>query len=404
MHIRKSGFQNFFILLCVLLYATLISYRDLGNLVLDIDLTILTVITFVFSLIYFFVTKQKITKAFVYCIIFSLYVFVSLLWTRSFDYGLVKISLLLPFVFITYFLSKLIIKYDKWFKVAIIFLSIYSAIILLGTKDFFLDNIFFRLTTGEGTNPNKLSKYYGFALITLFFFLKTINVKQSVKIFLLFFGTLLFGLIMFLSGAKGAIFGLLSVLLLIILITRKSFGWSFFWISLLLIFLYVLTPYLLTFIPDTVNQFIDRRYNIGLDEVGSISSRLDFIDIGIKNIGERGVVFLLLGNGIGDFSILAADTYYPHNIVIEVLYEFGILGIIFLISSLTFLFRSLKRAGLHDFKGKYYTISALYFFVVALTTGDISGNFNFFIFLLISYIYNYKFLNNIESKYMTHDI
>ncbi len=72
----------------------------------------------------------------------------------------------------------------------------------------------------------------------------------------------------------------------------------------------------------------------------SISGRLDFLSFSFDSITE-GPIRLLFGSGIGSFMFLYTGNDgrgYPHNILIESLFELGVLGFLILSSFLFFIF------------------------------------------------------------------
>ncbi|OAD23540.1 O-antigen ligase-related protein [Candidatus Thiomargarita nelsonii] len=83
-----------------------------------------------------------------------------------------------------------------------------------------------------------------------------------------------------------------------------------------------------------------------------------------------------LGNGFGAFSISGSYARYPHNILLEALYELGIFGgvvilILLYISSKTIL--QLLRLGKHDLDLLSIGLFFGYLLIVSLKSGDMAG-------------------------------
>lgn len=76
---------------------------------------------------------------------------------------------------------------------------------------------------------------------------------------------------------------------------------------------------------------------------------------------------IFLGNGPYKFS---SDLKYPHNIILEMLYETGILG---LLSFIFFVFSTIKRR-----RDMIFTLVFIFYLICALFSGDLNSNFQLF--------------------------
>ena len=70
---------------------------------------------------------------------------------------------------------------------------------------------------------------------------------------------------------------------------------------------------------------------------------------------------------------------YPHNMILEVLYENGIIGLIVLLTIIVILLFSFFKKKIIKEKIYLFVIS-IYFLINSFFTGDIAGNVMFFIF------------------------
>jgi O-antigen ligase len=69
----------------------------------------------------------------------------------------------------------------------------------------------------------------------------------------------------------------------------------------------------------------------GITDNKSISDRVQFIDFSIESILSSPNTFLL-GKGIGSFGLLyygLDGRAYPHNIILEIMFELGFIGLVF---------------------------------------------------------------------------
>jgi hypothetical protein len=92
------------------------------------------------------------------------------------------------------------------------------------------------------------------------------------------------------------------------------------------------------------------------------------------------------GLGLGSFGIamLGEDkTFYPHNLIVEIIFETGLIGL--------FLFIMLATSFVRSFSGTIFEYLTVYYFLLSLTSGDIPGNNVLFILLFSSVIFKNKF-------------
>ena len=99
------------------------------------------------------------------------------------------------------------------------------------------------------------------------------------------------------------------------------------------------------------------------------------------------------GNGLGSWGPMILglqERHYPHNIIIEILFELGILGLIFSIYLFRYLF---------NWKTLYLSNSlAIYFFLLSMSSGDIPGNNFLFLSIFLVYYNHRKYSDSITYK------
>jgi hypothetical protein len=197
--------------------------------------------------------------------------------------------------------------------------------------------------------------------------------------------------VIILSGSKGPLFSLLLTWVVVKLSSSKHYIKSVVLIFFVLSVSSVSLPYLLGYLSSDLQFFIDKRFNLITDDYNSMTSRISMIEFGVMNFGLRGITYMLFGNGIGDFFYAFKYAEYPHNLIIEILFEFGLIGILGLYFALRFLFLKLRTYNSLNITGQYITFSSLYFLFISMSTGDIAGNYLFFSFLMLLYLYHKNF-------------
>lgn len=97
----------------------------------------------------------------------------------------------------------------------------------------------------------------------------------------------------------------------------------------------------------------------------------------------------MLGFGLGSFGqvILGEDKmFYPHNLLIEILFETGVVGfgIVILLA-----YYFVKR-----FTGTVFDYLVIYFFILSMTSGDIVGNNTLFLLIFCSALFGGRYSNS----------
>jgi O-antigen ligase len=132
---------------------------------------------------------------------------------------------------------------------------------------------------------------------------------------------------------------------------------------------------------------------------GSASIRLEMYGEAIDIWGQHP----LFGAGIGGWPVLAGwgdQRMYPHNMILEVLSEFGILG--FFLWSLPFIYALWVFSKMANNRSNPWAVLALMLlansFIVSMVTGDITDNRVVFAFLGLLVSYDFTSVRNEKNK------
>ncbi|HIF9375642.1 TPA: O-antigen ligase family protein [Photobacterium damselae] len=207
-------------------------------------------------------------------------------------------------------------------------------------------------------NPIWLSRYIGLLLLILLI-TSTLKFKKYISdLPFIFIGLLL----LFMAGSRTPIVALLLVFFVFV------YRWKGF------IFL---VPYVSFFMGLIFLGFLYSDNYIFDTDFYSIIHRIDFFNE-VFLYKEK----ILQGYGLGSFGVVVFGqdiVVYPHNIFLEIFFEFGIVGVcLFLLVIFNFI------KGFSDSLYEYLTIYAL---VLSFTSGDIPGNNMLFILLFFSFYY-----------------
>jgi len=252
-----------------------------------------------------------------------------------------------------------------------------------------------------GSNYLALGRITGVsALVIIYYFLvksgKKYKFLWTIILLLNLFG-LLFG------GGKAPV---LSFFIVLMMIGALSFGLrmpkaKFYLLRISLFFLFCI---ILVFIfsPDIFGALLARLNQLFTtpQESASLVQRLGLFKFALDALR----IYPILGVGVGGFSnyTYGTDTSdYPHNIILEVASELGIVGfllLIFLIGFCFFYLLSLRKK--YKEKEKYFLITMvlalfIFMFLNSCVSGDINDNRLFFVWIGVAYALNniFKFEN-----------
>lgn len=248
------------------------------------------------------------------------------------------------------------------------FILIYNAY-LFGFEKIFEANFFPRLSTSEETNPIWLGRFISIGLILNVVFTK----RRLTKILI---ALLLIVSVIFTGSKSVLIFPIITIFIYFnFLNSNKSVADKFKNFGLIIIIVSAITYILMSLNPAA----LERRFSTNSGTINDREGRYDIV-LDAYNEEEN----YLFGNGIGSVSYPLSYSYnerdYPHNINIEMLYEFGIIGVllfnILLIFPLILLVRKRNRSKLIN----SYVSLVILFMLYAQTSGDLIVNNIPFIF------------------------
>jgi O-antigen ligase len=363
----------------------------------------LCTILFVLAMLRLIVIRRNIiiTKRMFYFLFLVIFMFVSLKnITPATEYGEQKF---IEFIFNIYvalmvsflFYSKKEIK--NYYKYLLIFDLVILALMLVFNEISTLS--MGRITVGD-VNPIWLARFLGEIIILLLFIM---NKKIFLILRYMLISILIIGIIF--TGSKGPLFCLiLAISIEKILHHKKRVSMQkflkkyfriLFWV--LCLFIFIKEIILKLFAVD----YLAERFIISDSEsyYGEYS-RFNLFKIAFNYFTTHP----LLGNGIGSFGYLFSGydiRLYPHNIILEVISELGILGFLLLIIPILGTFLKVykySRKEVDDYI-KITTILLIYYFINSLISGDI-GLSNMRVFLYIGLINHLYVLNKNEHNFV----
>lgn len=359
--------------------------RSSGGSVSFISPVLLVLVGLVFSLVLLKKDYSSITpsvKDIVPIIFFIGFCYISLMYSKSPNYGVSKTSLMFFWIVVFILISPILIRKFGTFLESILVaqvILIISLYLYFGSPFDLLRTVnqFFRLGD-ESTNPITFSRILGVTILFNIFYLRLNVFKNKFNRSLVMFLSIVIisiGLMyMFFSGSKGPILSLAIALftyfIVMFRLSAKSIG---ILIALMLVVFSVISYFgSNSFILDFIAfRFTDSDASFSSREVRMFGALEKYFS------SDTSVFNLLFGFGIGNFSNFfdnSDSTSYPHNLFVEVVYELGFFGLIlFLYSFIRPVFWSIK-----SFKKPYVLeIFSLfvYLFINSMVSGDLSTNF-----------------------------
>ncbi len=219
-------------------------------------------------------------------------------------------------------------------------------------------------------NPIWISRFSGFFILLIFVF----KLYKS-KTLQFLFSLILFSII-FLSGSKGPLLALL--ISFIYLNVRYIKVIALVLISFILLFTALPSDNLILFFFK--KRFLTLNPNqVELTELIE-GDRLDLFITTVTNFFNLNILKIFSGIGIGNssflyFNSLINERWYPHNSLLEILYESGpFFLLIFLYGLFIIIFKSVN---------KNISVFVLYFFINSFFSGDLPLNSYLFLFIFI---------------------
>jgi O-antigen ligase len=191
---------------------------------------------------------------------------------------------------------------------------------------------------------------------------------------------------MVITGSRGPFLGIILTLPIAMIICRRhaSKAWQPF--AIVVIVVTFITSFAM--LSEQFTTRITNMWKSGYDVQQSASTRTDLFTWTVDHIAER----LVLGHGTGAWAVNWGgidEIQYPHNIVLEVLYEEGLVGLFVLLLFLWIIFRRWRQTsrliyqyGLDTALYRYVHIGGLLFLfslIQTMKSGDLNDNrFMFF--------------------------
>lgn len=223
-------------------------------------------------------------------------------------------------------------------------------------------------------NPIWVGRHFGGLFIALLYFSFEIRNNSRFLINLVFSALLVY--IFFMVGSRAVIIS--TIIVFIIFITNKvqltSTKKNIFGFIVVVLVFYGLYYFYIYLLESNTHQSLFARLEL--------LQLLNFTDL-----------LTVHGNGLGSWgpTILGLqERHYPHNILVEILFELGILGMIFSIYVFRYLF-NWKTLYLSNYL-------AFYFFLLSMSSGDIPGNNFLFLSIFLVYYYHRKNYDSIFYK------
>ncbi len=366
-----------------------------------IDISVILITLLLFGLIYLYITNHftipnELKLIFYLFIAFSFIIFLSGLYTPSPEYGWIKIGrfiiILLPMFVTPLVLIRSNVDSIKLMRILIIlFISIITAMLiqlLYVTISGGLMGYLIRVSL-SGANPISIARYLAIGGALIF---PILNSKSKGQQSFLIIALIVTILVMISTGSRGPIVSLFLGIIsytLIFVAKDKSILFSYF------AFAFIVTIVLILILPENLTY---RFYQVtggdyvltqtGVKRYSTIASRLHFWSLAFTGWSSS-IGHLFFGLGAGGFSSLFIwrdFRWYPHNIFLEVLSEFGLIGIALfltvLILSAWFIIKNREIIRINP-TTQMWICATLVTFFSTLFSGDLNDNRIFFMLLSV---------------------
>lgn len=401
----------------IFLLALLVGIKFTGDFI-PISLTLiygltmgLILIRVIFSLLSEDLKNEYNFNQIVLWVFLALIVF-SISYTRSSGYAFSKLWLFFSFMLIPIFFGKIWARNYNSFVTYSYFIFLFALGYVLVFKqsyfELFLSGRIFNFTFSDANNSNVISYFFVLGIIHGVSFLTGKNKIQYRLLDLLQLSVIISGFLFLLFvGSKGALLALFGAYFMFFFMRRLRKKKSAYIVTSFLIFIVAVSilnspSILYELLPEDVYDYLNLR--ILTDQDSSLSGRLLLFSSAVEGFGDGNFLQLLFGHGLGDFGILNVGydiRAYPHNIILEILYEQGLFGVM-LFFGLIFgvVFENTKIAQTTNQKTNIILITFYAFLIRSLTTGDIASNVFVFIYMyLIFQNSQYLFSDSNQVKY-----
>lgn len=343
-------------------------------------------------------TKIRINYVFIFLIILISQSIISLLWSRAPMYGFnkilfftIKLILTIPLALIVSRNPNFFFKYFQIFTIPIILF----VLIQYGNPITLLQNFGIHDRLGMDEGPIAVGRYFGMISIMYFILLK--EGKTSIlRIYYLFLFIITLTYTV-LSGSKGPMFSVFFTIIFYVFTKMENTAIlkNIFKISVLLL---LFGGYNYMFSKFEYGDFVKERF---INNTRSYDSRRGLYEQALKEYSESNIFQFFFGHGAGDFGMVEHHkdlSGYPHNLLLEVIYENGLFGIIILLMILYLIFKKAYRCN-----DDVLTNSLIFISVFYVSNSMFSGDYNYnSSFILYYFIYFYISLNPKQDTSVWH--
>ncbi|MDO6355732.1 O-antigen ligase family protein [Caloramator sp. CAR-1] len=333
---------------------------------------ILNIILFVRIII-----KKKevlINKNFLILLIFIIYSVINFLYFKFYDfsYGFDKIIIFI----IKGVIPSIIIQQLDTYKLNLHKTALLSLIFIVSLILFGVEN---SLYPGRISFPNQ-NPIWNARILTVFFtiilFDLHMNIYYKLMLIILNFYSI------YLTQSRGPVLAMILAFLLVKLMGKFNFKRTYKSIKIKKNLTYFILIVLLFIISTNINNFLNNshiiasRFNILLNKSLLLSdanflSRINLYREAINLIKNN----LFFGIGIGNYSYYSYTSNYPHNLVLEILCELGLLG---LTTWMFFIIRFFKQLKENTLLKVLFVQSLLFSFF----SGDFGSNYEYMLFFI----------------------
>ncbi len=320
--------------------------------------------------------KQKIKiynalKLYSIYFLFLLYIYLSIQYSLDKLYGQEKFISFFIVSFPILFFSDIIIK-NK-----IDYINMLESLVNLAIITGLITIICIYIDTGKftarlGTTEAQKIQFLGTSLSVSIWFGRRMVLGIIASIVLLFVNPskkkylkmVLLCIFSLLSISRGPILSLIVILILICIQERKKIKSNLI-VIIPIIFLLII---LLIYFYKDIEIIFFRIFNYS-DK--NVSSRIEALIIGLKSFISTPV----MGIGLGGYKFLNPILKYPHNIILEIMVELGLIGLSFIGILFSVLSINFYKVYINKkIKAKKIFLFPIYIFIFSIINGLVSGN------------------------------
>ena len=328
-------------------------------------------------------------------------VFLSLLSVDDYDVDLAHLIdafSVLIFTTLTSFILLSGVEYSKLLRLTDQFFLILCFFLLISRV---VDNDFSREGSFLGLGPLTFIKYISIGLLCRVIHIQKISLTSLA----------LYGFAFLMADSKGPTLFLIVTYLLFLIVNGKVFSFKKLSVGILLLGFIVTNDRVISFldeIPYAIENFssitvtnteVDNNSSGIGNEVSGTLIRIYAISQSFEILSEN----LLFGIGPGQWPIVTGMTSieYPHNSILEIWSEFGLLVLIIFLYPGWLAVKKIHQRNV-------YAYFALFGFMTTLTSGSIRDLRFFILFVLLTFFFSYirkrsfHYANNVKKEVQAH--